>query len=141
MNLQISSQNGYAAEARQAELDNIELHISHENTNIEQIEALIAQLKQRQEAAKELLDVAQGALDKPLRQGMPADFYVAPTRDKRTAEKVLTECAEKIASAQEALQGVKARLAQWQGFKKEFSEDSLRAKRMLEGLRRRVLGR
>jgi DNA repair exonuclease SbcCD ATPase subunit len=138
MSTEISPEGGYAAEQRQAELDTIELHISHDNTNVEQIETLIAQLKDRQDAAKELLRAAERALEKPREPGMACDFHAAPTRDKRTAEAVLAECTEKISFAQERLQRVKARRAQWEARKKEFSDDSLRAKRQLEALRNRL---
>ena len=138
MNREISPEAGYAAEQAQHELDMIDLNISHENANVDQIETLIRQLKDRQDAAKELLKAAQRTLNKPQEPGMACDFYAAPTRDKRTAEAVLAECAKKIPFAQERLVGVKARRAQWEARKKEFSEDSMRAKQWLNALRNRM---
>ena len=52
MNREISSSEaGYAAEQAQGELDTIDLNISHEKANVDQIETLITQLKDRQDAA------------------------------------------------------------------------------------------
>ena len=85
-----------------------------------------------------MLKAAQRALNKTLGPGMACDYYAAPTRDKRTAEAVLAECAEKITFVQERLVGVKARLAQWEARKREFSEESMRAKQWLKTLRNRM---
>jgi chromosome segregation ATPase len=137
MKQELSPDQGYLREQEQQAADVADLHISHDRANVEQIEGRIAQEKDRQEAAREMLKIAERVLAGPPQ----LDITRAARADKADADKVIRETAENIAQLEEKLSGVKNRLAVWEARRKEINPGVLRAGRMLDALRNRMKGR
>lgn len=136
MKQELSPDQGYNKDRVQAEADVIDLNISHERANVEQVEGRIAHEKNRLEAAQEILKIAERVL------AGPPQLHVTPAarHDKQDAEKVIKESTEYIQWLEGKLQQVKTSLATWEARRKEINTGVLRAGRMLDALRNRMRG-
>jgi hypothetical protein len=119
------------------ELDIINLQLGDIQDSINRGEAMVANMNEKEAAAKELLAEAELVLAQPPRLGVtPAARY-----DKQKAEEVMARISVDRPVIQKQLDGCKKRLAVFQERKAKFPMDELQRQRKLDKLRRQVAAR
>jgi len=118
----------------QAEIDEIEMQLSHWGTVCQEAEAELAEWKSRARAAEELAAAAEKVLAGPARIGITSDAR----NDQFKARAVLKRAAEEIQAQEERLGTARAWLASFEEKKKAFPREKLRAQQRLQELRQRT---